>query len=396
MRRVVAMALGAALACVTTGQAAQAQGGWLRRDARLDLAAYAGGSYGTDWFTLRSPAGADQPYRPGYGPIFGVAATWWATPHLGLRGHAAYVASDLPDASSDVIRNGSFGSNQYLYDLALSYRPWIARASAPDWLASTYLFAGGGGSTTSVAGAEECARPYPAAVCLSTRASDATVGAGVVGAGMDMYPMSRTVTLFGEGAVHAYSAPVRVDEAAGARRHLAFTPRVVGGVRVALGGRRAPVRPAVKPPFEPPHPVPVDTAPPPRLTPEPPMRDVRVCIVHAGTLAVVPARVNAAGDTLLADGRSLADAYPPGGEYASGRAWFVSGTALARDGVRYEKLGLPRVLGADELRPAWVEDGVPVFVPAGGGAAEVVYLPTRPGCEFQPYQRRDVALKVRG
>jgi hypothetical protein len=40
---------------------------------------------------------------------------------------------------------------------------------------------------------------------------------------------------------------------------------------------------------------------------------------------------------------------------------------------------------------------VPAFAPAGAGERpDVVYLPTRPGCEFQPYQRRDVALKVRG
>jgi hypothetical protein len=401
MRRVVATALGAALACVTTGRAAEGQRGWLRRDARFDVAAYAGGSYGSTWFTLSTPAGATQRFAPGYGPAFGAAATWWVRPSLGLRAHGAYVATDLPDASSDVVPNSSFASNDWLYDLSLSVRPFVSRGGAPDWLASTYLFLGGGGVTVNVAGAADCARPYPASVCIPTRPSAASVGAAVAGAGMDMYPMYRGVTLFGEAGVHAYRSPARVDAGAGAGHRLAFTSRVAGGVRLAVGGRRAPVpvgpTPFVSPP-NPPRPVPRDTAQPVLVVPVPPTaREVQVCVVEQGLVRQVPARVGAAGDTAAADGRPFAEAHPAGSQYAADRRWYLEGAPLVVGRREYVKVGLPRVVQPAELAPAAEHDGVPLFAPTGAGEdADLLYVPVRPGCEFQPYQRREVVQKVRG
>jgi hypothetical protein len=41
--------------------------------------------------------------------------------------------------------------------------------------------------------------------------------------------------------------------------------------------------------------------------------------------------------------------------------------------------------------------GVPVFAEAGAtGATEVLYVPVRPGCEFQPYQLDVKVGGVRG
>jgi hypothetical protein len=403
MRRVVATALVAALAFGTAGRAA-AQRGWLRRDARFDVAAYVGESYGTAWFTLRSPSGARQRFSPGYGPAFGAAATWWATPALGLRAHAAYITTDLPDASSDIVPNSSFGANDWLYDLSLSVRPLISRRGIPDWLASTYLFAGGGGVTVNVAGAAPCARPYPASVCIPTRPSAASVGAAVAGAGVDAYPMYRGVTLFGEAGVHAYRSPARVDAGAGEGHRLAFTPRVVGGMRLAVGGHRggrpAPPGPVpFAPPAVPPHPVPLDTAPPPAVAaPAPESREIRICVVEGGALREVAARVGAGErDTTAADGRPFAQAYGAGPEYAAARRWYLEGAPVVLGGRAYVKAGLPRVVAPADLAPAGRFDGVPLFAPSGAGeTADLLYVPVRPGCEFQPYQRQDVARRVRG
>jgi hypothetical protein len=52
------------------------------------------------------------------------------------------------------------------------------------------------------------------------------------------------------------------------------------------------------------------------------------------------------------------------------------------------------VLGVNEVARMGDYMGVPVFGEAGAtGATEVIYLPVRPGCEFQPYQ---VDVKVGG
>ena len=396
MGRVWATAAVAALACMATGRAAEAQRGWLRRDSRLDLAAYAGGSYSTRWFTLRTPAGVDQGFRPGYGPVFGATATWWGTPSLGLQAHASYIPTDLPDADANLVRNGSFGANHYLYDLALSYRPWVRSAGARDWLASTRFFAGGGGLTTSIAGSGGCAPEYPAAsgVCLPRSARAATVGQAVVGAGMDLYPMSRSAALFGEAALHAYRSPAHVSSAAGAREGLAFTPRVAGGVRWAIGGTHHAQPPVVRlPPLQPPRPVPHDTATGPQLSPA---SMVRVCVVQGGELAEVEGRVSAAGDTTTVDGRPFAEAYPDTTGYAAGERWLADGETVVVEGRRYEKVGLPRIVPAAQLRQAGTFRSVPLFTAAGETGQEMLYVPLRRGCEFQPYQRQEQVQKVRG
>ena len=61
------------------------------------------------------------------------------------------------------------------------------------------------------------------------------------------------------------------------------------------------------------------------------------------------------------------------------------------------KYGLPRVLGVNEVTRTADFMGVPVFAEAGATAAtEVVYVPVRPGCEFQPYQLEVKVGGVRG
>ena len=115
-------------------------------------------------------------------------------------------------------------------------------------------------------------------------------------------------------------------------------------------------------------------------------RAIRVCVVESGRLAEVSAQYNpATGDTTVA-GRTFASAYPAGRDYAAGALWFVNSETITVGGRSFVKYGLPRVLGVTEVSRSGEHQGVPVFVEAGAGsAAEVLYLPVRPGCEFQPY-----------
>ncbi|MBW3571943.1 MAG: hypothetical protein KY467_12640, partial [Gemmatimonadetes bacterium] len=83
--------------------------------------------------------------------------------------------------------------------------------------------------------------------------------------------------------------------------------------------------------------------------------------------------------------------------YAAGATWYINNEPIMVNGRRYVRYGLPRVLGVNEVTRTAEYQGVPVFVEAGAqGTPEVLYIPVRPGCEFQPYQLEVKAGGVRG
>jgi hypothetical protein len=88
-------------------------------------------------------------------------------------------------------------------------------------------------------------------------------------------------------------------------------------------------------------------------------------------------------------GVPLNSAFPPDSTYAGYALWYASSQPIRLLGGTYVKYGLPRVLGPSDVVPVGIYLGVQVFAEpaAGAGHPEVIYLPTRPGCEFQAYQR---------
>jgi hypothetical protein len=65
-------------------------------------------------------------------------------------------------------------------------------------------------------------------------------------------------------------------------------------------------------------------------------------------------------------------------------------------GRRFVKYGLARVLGVNEVTRVGDHMGVPVFAEMGQTRPDVIYVPVRPGCEFQPYQVETKTGSVRG
>ena len=60
------------------------------------------------------------------------------------------------------------------------------------------------------------------------------------------------------------------------------------------------------------------------------------------------------------------------------------------------KFGVTRVIQPPQLQRVGEVNGTPLFAEAGRESPfEVVYVPVRPGCEFQPYQPREV-IRPRG
>lgn len=115
---------------------------------------------------------------------------------------------------------------------------------------------------------------------------------------------------------------------------------------------------------------------------------VRVCVVDQGELRGVVAHFDpATGDTTVT-GRPFSRVFPATSPpYAAGTDWYLHDERITVGGRRYFKFGLPRVLGTNEVVTSGAYEGVPVFAERGvRGTPDIVYVPVRPGCEFQPYE----------
>ena len=118
-----------------------------------------------------------------------------------------------------------------------------------------------------------------------------------------------------------------------------------------------------------------------------PVHNITLCIVENGALKTVAAVVDTSrGDTLV-DGRSWREVYPaiyP--PYALGAPWLAR-EIIVLDGRYYAPYGLPDVIAPQLLMRVGEFRGVPVFAERdiGEEVPSAIFVPTRPGCEFQPY-----------
>lgn len=234
MRKFIVCVLAAAV--LAAGGEARAQDGMpvTRRAFMYDVGVYTGGAWTTDWFTI-----GDDGFAPGLSPGFGATAAFFFTPGTGVRLHAVYTPQHLPENEDAGIDFGFGGVvNSWLYDVDLVFRPWVEREDVADWVASTYVFVGGGGYTPDVAGEsgtyQGCTQAdfVAAGLCVSDQPRVATVAQGVVGFGMDLVPVGSGVALFVEGAVHGYDSPAHVAQnAENAEDRLTLTPRLVFGLK---------------------------------------------------------------------------------------------------------------------------------------------------------------------
>jgi len=400
-----------------TSTAAQAQDEMMmgRQVSRFDLGVYAGGSLTSAWYESRTVTLNATPnptenndetsYAPGFGGAFGAVANFWFTPVLGIRAHGAYLPMQPPHADGAFENAGEasrYVLNSYMYDLNLTARPFVMSGSP--LLSGMYAFLGGGGLTVDVAGTDRTACEPGAqrlGACLPLRPKYATVGQGNGGIGFDLIPLG-PVSLFTEAGVHVYDSPVHVGgdwlppvtAKTGQRVNIAddrvaVTGRLVLGLKAMFGNLLPPPPPVVIPP------------PPPMVQPAPPappavnpMRDIQVCVVENGMLRNMTVQYNTqSGDTTM-NGQRFA---PSMTGYAAGASWFINNESVMVMGRRYVKYGLPRVLGVNEVARVGEYQGVSVFAETGAtGTPEVLYVPVRAGCEFQPYQTEVKAGAVRG
>jgi hypothetical protein len=154
----------------------------------------------------------------------------------------------------------------------------------------------------------------------------------------------------------------------------AITSRFVAGLRYGIGDLTPAGVPFLVSPVQP--------APPPRA-----LLPIAVCVAAPTGLSVVEALYDpVTGDTTVA-GTAFAARHPAKAPvYAAGAGWFAASDTLRLDGATYVKLGVTHTLQPGQLVRVGEVAGTGVFVETGdGGPNGLVYLPVRPGCEFQPY-----------
>ena len=365
----------------------------------VDVAIYGGMAATTPWLSVpdwNDVLDADVDLGIGVNPIFGANTTYWPYPIFGVRAHLGYVPSPVPH-TDEIIGFGVFPSdapgayplNNYLVDLSGVVRPF--RGGAADLASFFYFWFGGGMLFTNAAdGASEDANRYGCnpsftslGACLPDKPRYATVGQLASGVGLDLIRFHDLIGIFGEVGAHGYDSPVHVDPARGDDR-FAWTFRGVAGVRVGAWWPEPP-------------PVPVRTvAAPPSPPAAPPERQIQVCVVQRGELRNVEAVFRpATGDTLVA-GRPFALVHPTmAPSYATATSWFIDADSMTFEGGTWVKFGVTRVIQPEQLPMVGEFAGTPLFAEAAREEPfEVLYVPARPGCEFQPYQPR-VAIRPR-
>jgi hypothetical protein len=365
--------------------------------SRADLGFYAGGAWTTPWLET----GEGTTFGIGFNPIFGGVGTFWFAPRWGVRLHGAYMPSDLPQpnpAGAVVVPDGRI--HNWFYDLGLSFRPFAAPGRG-GILSTGYVFLGAGAFTPNVEGGDavRCVATYiQGGACLPYDWRDATVGQVTAGAGFRAIPITRNLGLFLEGGVHVYDSPFRIgdvwdglpacpNEACRGNDRMALTTRL--GAGLALLVRPPPVLTRTVLP------------PPPPPPPAPPDRPITVCVVVNGVPQYVEAFVRPQeGDTVVVTPQGIrrplraAHPVPP---TASGRDWFVRDEPIFLDRQEYVRLGVPRVLTAEEINRIGEYQGVPLYAPRDGTRPpNVFYVPIQDGCIFQPYQRRPPLLGMDG
>jgi len=121
-------------------------------------------------------------------------------------------------------------------------------------------------------------------------------------------------------------------------------------------------------------------------------RQIRQCLIKDGVIAEVDGEydLSTGKKTVKLNGNVVDfDKLEATKDYASQQTWFINNEELTINGIKFVKYGLPRVLGVNEIEKAATYKGVGVYIEAGMKTiGEVIYLPVRPGCEFQPYQKK--------
>jgi hypothetical protein len=139
--------------------------------------------------------------------------------------------------------------------------------------------------------------------------------------------------------------------------------------------------------------------PPPAAPPHTVFRDTTVCVVDRTTregLRSMRAQVDGLGRIVVPMGDGLVpleELHPVEAAfgYAGREDWLVQRSPIAFREMRFLAYESERRIPADQLRRVGTHLGIPLFGDPAEASPVVLYVPTRPGCIFQPYLWDQVA-----
>jgi hypothetical protein len=110
-------------------------------------------------------------------------------------------------------------------------------------------------------------------------------------------------------------------------------------------------------------------------------------VVRGGELETVSVEYNAVSGDTTYQGVPFSRAFAAGPGYAESAEWYVNNEPIVyQPGPGFIRYRLPRTLRPEQITRIGEYDGVGVYGEAGWTQVhDVIYLPVRPGCWFQPY-----------
>lgn len=128
------------------------------------------------------------------------------------------------------------------------------------------------------------------------------------------------------------------------------------------------------------------------------LRDTLVCVIDRSSprgLREIPAKVDGQTVVLWSDERitPLESLHPVNviAGYAGREGWLIRGEPILLDGGRYARTGGERRVAPSLVRRAGEHQGILLFAgEEDPPPADALYIPTAPGCVFQPYVREDL------
>jgi hypothetical protein len=126
--------------------------------------------------------------------------------------------------------------------------------------------------------------------------------------------------------------------------------------------------------------------------------DTLVCVVDRAAsrgLREIPGKNDRGNVLLLVDGRvtPLEEAHPIDmiAGYAGREAWLTRGDPVTFEGRSFNRYGGERRIRADLLRRVGEHQGILLFADGQDPPPiEALYVPTAPGCIFQPFVRQEL------
>lgn len=125
---------------------------------------------------------------------------------------------------------------------------------------------------------------------------------------------------------------------------------------------------------------------------------IKICLIYKGELKTVEGEYSTGNGrySVILEGKKVYtdSMHIKNPDYAATAKWYINNETIEVNKVKYQKYGLPRVLSSEEIVKYTEYKAVGIYreagypgTPAPTGIPDVIYVPIKAQCEFQPYAK---------